>query len=388
MKPSHQSISDNFSLREARTAIQQYMAPNPVIYWCDFLVSIMLGHICFGVARTLTGDLYLADFAPAGGWKSPIQPYLPTDLLAAHILHVICSIGACLLFYRSAMFIHELVHLRRGTFKAFRAVWNLLCGVPFLMPSFVYHTHVDHHRREHYGTEQDGEYFPFSHQRPWTMVAWLLHPFIVPPMAVLRFAILTPMAWLLPPLKRLVHQRASSLIIDPAYIRPLPSTSVQRTIYLQEFLCLLWCLFIPYFSVRAFGGLLPFLVQAYCTGVVLLLINGLRTLGAHRWVNNGSRMTFTEQLLDSVNYPDRPWVTGLWGPVGLRYHALHHLFPTLPYHNFPAAHRALLASLPADSPYRQTSATSLSGALIQLWKRAAATSCQSTDGPSSAVSQS
>jgi fatty acid desaturase len=38
----------------------------------------------------------------------------------------------------------------------------------------------------------------------------------------------------------------------------------------------------------------------------------------------------------------------------MRYHALHHLFPTLPYHNMAAAHRRLMKRLPAGSPYRAT----------------------------------
>ena len=81
-------------------------------------------------------------------------------------------------------------------------------------------------------------------------------------------------------------------------------------------------------------------------------------------------MSFEEQLLDSVNYPERPWITELWGPVGTRYHALHHLFPRLPYHNLGEAHRRLTEGLPADSPYHQTSAKTLTGEILALWDRA------------------
>lgn len=162
------------------------------------------------------------------------------------------------------------------------------------------------------------------------------------------------------------------MIIDPAYIRPVPSKSAQRIIYFQEAACFAWCIFLPIFATRVFGGVLPFLVQAYCTAVCLLLLNALRTLGSHRWVNQGERMNFVDQLLDSVNYPRHRWISGLWGPVGSRFHALHHLFPTLPYHNAAAAHRILMQKLPDNSPYRQTSARSLTAALTDLWRRAAA----------------
>ena len=79
-------------------------------------------------------------------------------------------------------------------------------------------------------------------------------------------------------------------------------------------------------------------------------------------------MTFVEQLLDSINYSRHPWIASLWAPVGLRFHALHHLFPSLPYHNLAKAHRLLMAKLPADSPYRLTESPSLTASIRQLWR--------------------
>jgi fatty acid desaturase len=102
--------------------------------------------------------------------------------------------------------------------------------------------------------------------------------------------------------------------------------------------------------------------------VFVLTLNGLRTLGAHRYTNTGGEVTFLDQLLDSVNYPNRPFISALWAPVGLRFHALHHLFPSMPYHNLAQAHRRLMAELPADSPYRQTESPGLAMSLVQLWR--------------------
>ena len=106
-------------------------------------------------------------------------------------------------------------------------------------------------------------------------------------------------------------------------------------------------------------------------GVFIVFLNSVRTIGSHRWVNDGDEMTFLDQLLDSVNYPHAPWFSELWGPVGTRYHAIHHLFPSLPYHNLAEAHRRLVAGLPADSPYHKTIAPSLTSEIVGLWKRAA-----------------
>ena len=80
-------------------------------------------------------------------------------------------------------------------------------------------------------------------------------------------------------------------------------------------------------------------------------------------------MEFLDQLLDSVNYPHNAWITELWGPVGTRFHALHHLFPSLPYHALPQAHRRLMKSLPANSPYRLTEERSLTAGIVNLVKR-------------------
>jgi fatty acid desaturase len=76
------------------------------------------------------------------------------------------------------------------------------------------------------------------------------------------------------------------------------------------------------------------------------------------------------QLADSINLDGSP-LHGLMAPVGLRYHALHHLMPSLPYHRLGAVHRQLLAELPADSLYRGTAATGIGAAMADLFRRAA-----------------
>ena len=85
-----------------------------------------------------------------------------------------------LLFLRAAMFTHELVHLPREGWTAFRVTWNILCGFPFLIPSFTYYPHVDHHRRKSYGTEDDGEYLNLSHQPPSAIIFYMLGVLVTP----------------------------------------------------------------------------------------------------------------------------------------------------------------------------------------------------------------
>jgi fatty acid desaturase len=90
-----------------------------------------------------------------------------------------------------------------------------------------------------------------------------------------------------------------------------------------------------------------------------VILNQIRTLVAHLWENDGHEMSVTAQYLDSVNVPPPATLPALWAPVGLRYHALHHLLPGVPYHSLGEAHRRLAAELPADSNFYRADHDSL-----------------------------
>jgi fatty acid desaturase len=76
-------------------------------------------------------------------------------------------------------------------------------------------------------------------------------------------------------------------------------------------------------------------------------------------------MSHQEQFLDSTNIIGG-WITGILCPLGLRYHALHHLFPAIPYHNLATAHRRLMDQMPADSIYRETAYPSYWSVIAEL----------------------
>ncbi|MCA9127273.1 MAG: fatty acid desaturase [Planctomycetales bacterium] len=346
------TLNSRFSIREAKSLVKDLSRPNPLIYWVDFTATILIGHAAFHFL--LNAAHYVGD-SPAVLWGTRV-----------------CLFGlTATLYMRAAMFIHELIHLPADEYRGFRIFWNLLCGIPFLIPSFLYYPHVDHHRRKHYGTDRDGEYLDLSHRHPANIALFIAAAFVVPFAAFIRFAIMTPLSWIAPSFRPWMEKHASSMIIDIFYLRGDFGPKAARIMRMQEVACFLWCIVLVLRAPIASGQLIDgFLVHAYLISVTLILTNNIRTLGAHRWTGDGRELSFEEQLLDSVNYPYRPWFTELWGPTGTRYHAIHHLFPRLPYHNLGIAHRRLAAGLPADSLYHETTRVSLIATIFELYRRA------------------
>ena len=335
-----------FPLREAHHLVRDLMTPNPWIYWIDFTVHITLGWTAFFIA--LLSPLF--SLWQIGGF-----------------------IVAVLALYRSAVFVHELAHLKKGTFQNFRLVWNTLSGIPFMIPSFMYDgVHNDHHKPDVYGTRADGEYLPFAVRKPAEMITFVLLSFLIPPLLVFRFLILAPLSYLIPPLRKIVWERASSLTIDPTYRRAENAIRNDLNWRQQE---LATFLFATTVTILVITDVIPYslLILWYLVAVTVFTLNSLRTLAAHAYRNPGDRkMTLADQYLDSINIPGNFFTTPLWAPVGLRYHATHHLFMSMPYHNLGTAQRRLVSGLTDNTQYLKTVRNGLWDALQQIWRESSA----------------
>jgi fatty acid desaturase len=335
---------EQFPQRQAKEIVQDLFVPNPLIYWMDFLFHVTLGWTAFVVALTV-----------------------PMFSLWQVVFYLIATLA----LYRAVIFTHEIAHLKTTTFPIFRIVWNLTCGFPMMIPSFTYHTvHNDHHKTRFYGTIDDGEYLPLVAESPYRIILYLLLSFVLPIIFAGRFILLTPLSLLHNGLRRFVWRYASSLAIDLRYRRPDPPSSSRKAWLVQE-------VFTFFYGVGAIAlvlmGILSYkaLVLWYLIATLIFFLNSLRTLAAHAYRNPGDQvMDFAEQYLDSVNVPGNWFLTALWAPVGLRYHATHHLFPSTPYHALGEAHRRLAAELPDSSRYLETTRNSLWDALKRLWKEA------------------
>ena len=260
-------------IRQLRRALDDLLVPKPAFYWLDFLASITCFYAGFAASAVL-----------------PLNN--PLKLLGAVV--------AVLAVYRAVVFIHELAHLSPGRVPGFRVAWNLLCGVPLLVPSFLYGSHRDHHARRAYGTAKDGEYRPWG--RPGNrigIVMFACSSFLGLPAGALRFGILGPISWLNPRIREWVAVNASSLVVDPRHRRDPPSQQEARGWRVQEA-----CVFIYLLATAAalVTGLIDaeLLLQLYLISAAALLLNSLRTLAAHRYRSAGDPLTTTQQLLELV----------------------------------------------------------------------------------------
>ncbi len=333
------------SFAQARTFVKDLFEHNAWIYWMDFLLSLSLAY--GAVALYLTSRMFSA-------------PYFIGFTVAAFAL------------YRCGVFIHEIAHMPAKRMGLFRVTWNILFGIPTLTPAFAYKCHMDHHNPRHFGTVKDGEYLPLGVGPVGRIVIYLLQIPVLPALAIIRFLVVTPLSFLHPRLRRLVLERASSLVINPKYRRALPSderrgswVAIELAIFM-ELAVFLALLISGQVEWRVF-------VELYVLGMAASGLNWVRTLAAHGYRNTGATLTFAEQIEDSNTIPGHPLLTELLFPVGLRYHSLHHLFPALPYHSLGIAHRRLMAQLPVDSPYRSTVRGGFVEVAREMWRGAVGT---------------
>ena len=137
-------------------------------------------------------------------------------------------------------------------------------------------------------------------------------------------------------------------------MRPKPEGEFARDWAWQEAACSIWAIALLTMVATGVVPLRDFLIFLGVAAGVMFL-NQVRTLVAHLWENEGEPMSVTAQFLDSVNVPPPGTVPALWAPVGLRYHALHHFCPGLPYHALGEAHRRLCKELEGGSVYHDSS---------------------------------
>jgi fatty acid desaturase len=327
-------------VRDAYAVVRDLMTPDPLRYWVDFIATVCVMYSALGLALRSS------------------QPIVVT--LAAMAV-------SSLAMYRAVVFTHEIAH-RTASFRGFALAWNVLCGIPLLVPSFLYGDHKGHHANHLYGTWGDPEYLVNGSRSPLRRTAFLLLALVYPVLPLFRFLVLTPIACVSRRVDRFVWTWGSSLyVMNETYHREFDRSAASPARWAQEIACAVWAWALVGFVVS--GVLpLPIVVRLYVVVAAWMFLNQIRTLAAHQYANeSGAAMTYLDQVLDTNTFPHGRVVPNLWAPLGMRYHALHHLMPSLPYHALGEAHRRLAAGMPPGSPYHRTVKPGLWSALI-TWR--------------------
>lgn len=342
LHPPRTSEADGLDANIRQLVLDLHTA-RPAIFWTDLVATAAIGWSAFAAATIL--------------------PLFSAWMLALAVI-------AGLALYRGLCFVHELTHLRRGSIPGFETAWNVLFGVPLFLPSFTYlGVHEGHHNLATYGTPADPEYLPFARSQKLIVIFSLQSSLVLPALLAVRFLLLAPLGLLSTRFHQWLEVHASSFAMNPKYRRTMTAAMTTKMRRWETLVLSVWAPVI----LAVVGGYVPLrlFVVWYLVVAFISFLNVVRVLGAHEYDSDGSPRDRRQQLSDSIDTPGGPW-TELWAPVGLRYHALHHYFPGIPYHNLGTAYWRILNTLPAGTFYQQSTSPSLGQSLKKLYRRARA----------------
>jgi fatty acid desaturase len=298
------------------------------IYWIDFLSCILIG---WGA------------FIDLG-----IVPLLSLQFWVLFLISIFA-------FYRGLGFVHEICHQsnNKKLSKSFIFVWHFLSGIFFFFPATAYSCHLDHHNPKYFKSDRDPQYPVVKGKLLAIFLLLFVQPIVNPIVLAIRYLILAPISLVHQPFRHFLESHFSS-IAYPGYVAKFNDEQKKVLLKIEISMFFTWFVLILLFSFQV----LPILHLSfyYFISVVIWSLNFFRSLGEHYLDKLSDRMlTVEEQFLDSFNYSQGVFLPLLY-VTGLRYHALHHLFPTIPYHNLAQAHNYLKKYLPKDSFYHQAEA--------------------------------
>ncbi|HVY98588.1 MAG TPA: hypothetical protein VHA35_03745 [Dongiaceae bacterium] len=303
-------------------AIGDLMEYRPWIYFADLTVSAAVGY--FACWKYFTVEDYTAE-------------------------QLFWFIVAGLALFRAGVFVNEIAHIPEGRMRAFKAYWNLICGIPLLTPSFMYQParptdQEELARRQAAGLNSPPEDDP----TPRSLGSQALKVLAVPLLGVLRFMLLSPLLFLNPRHQGWIMARLTVYFPGLKHSEVL-GHDLAPTVGWRRSIAELCCFGVMMFVIFAYSDdIVPWstFTELYALSVFAVALHCLRALFSRRRRARAS--------LDQGMTVEGPAVLdALILPLGSRYQALRETVPTVPYHNLGAAHRRLIAGLPADSAYRR-----------------------------------
>lgn len=306
---------------------QHFMKPNVFICYGDLILS------------SVAGNFFMYQAIYAENWS---------------LVQLLWIIASAITLFRASVFIHESYHL--GTYlRHYELLYNLIHGFLHKLPAYCYTPHRYHHSPATYGTISDPEYEALGGKHPLfnlIIAPWIMMS-MLPVFFMFRWGILPVfLPFLSENARKWIYINASTLVLNKKYKRAAPTQAELKQWYLQDFGCFVYTLV---WVVLMLTDMLPWSSIAiwFAVHYILWVCNFYRVIISHRYFTEFDATTHKQQVIDSGTLSYN--VLNFWlYPVGLRYHALHHMLPQIPYHYLGKAHRWLMETLPQDHPYRVT----------------------------------
>lgn len=282
-----------------------YFEPKPAVYFRDFLLS-------------------LAVFAAAFAWGVRADwplAIIPWGLAVAFLA-------------RAGIFGHEISHRPSDArMKPFYWVWHLTAGAVILVPTarFV-EPHKAHHTTGIFRTKDDPQYLLVRSNRMLAFFVLVALPVLTPIYTLFQVVIASIGGVSLEEKLDRFTRRHFNFSIST----PLPEAKKAEVTWLSRYYLLVFALF---------AALLPEgLAFYYAVLVGAWLIIVLRIPLEHELEAYAETSVRRDQMRDSFTV-ETPLAL-LIQPIGFRYHTAHHMYPGVPYHNLPALHEQLKATVP------------------------------------------
>ena len=197
------------AINEARAIVSDLFEHRQIVYWTDLAITLIVAYS--------TAVVYL---------RSPLFSALQVTSF------VVCGFA----LFRAGSYVHEIAHMRNGEMLGFRIAWNLLCGIPMIMPSHLYENHIDHHNSHHYGTLRDGEYLPLGSGALREILMFFAQAPFFSIYIALRL-LFSPLSFVHPKLRTWVLEHASSYVINFRHRLTIPKNAPRRVWAALEIAC-------------------------------------------------------------------------------------------------------------------------------------------------------
>lgn len=282
-----------------------FFEPRPGVYFRDLFASMAVFVVAFAWAIQANGLMVL----------------LPYGLATAFL-------------YRAAIFAHEIVHRpSHPRMRLFYWVWQLTTGAVVLMPSARFAgPHQAHHATGTFRTKNDPQYLLIRSNPKLALFVLFGLPILTPIYTVLQVIVASIGGMALEEALDRFTQRKFNFSVST----PLPDDKKKEVSWLSRYYLLL-LIALVWFLPQAVG-----LYYAVLVGGWFLTV--LRIPLEHELERYAETSDQRDQMLDSFSV-ETPWAL-LIQPIGFRYHTAHHMYPGVPYHNLPAVHAHLKATVP------------------------------------------